>query len=47
VWSYIANLDEEELLEVRAGAHVKLSVDMHPTCPVTVSVFEPAEAPGG
>lgn len=42
VWSYVASLDEEELLEVRGGADVKLSVDMHPTCPVSVSVFEPA-----
>jgi hypothetical protein len=42
VWSYIAVLDEEELLEVRAGARIKLAVDMHPTCPVTVSVFTPA-----
>lgn len=41
--SFIITLDEEELLEVRAGARIKLGVDMHPTCPVSISTYQPAE----
>lgn len=44
IWSHVVTLDEEEALEVRAGAHIKLAVDMHPTCAVAVTTYQPEEA---
>lgn len=38
--SLVAWLHEEELARIREGAHLKLGVDMHPTCPVAVSTYE-------
>jgi hypothetical protein len=39
-YSLMATLDERELIAVRDGANFELRVDMHPTCPCSVSAAE-------
>lgn len=39
-YSLMATLDEAELNAVREGANFELRVDMHPTCPCSVSAAE-------